>query len=206
MKDYLCGKNKYFQFKFVFLIFNIFLCSLYLSSSFAGPIPNAKYTFDQQTSQMNFQVKNLGFLTVDGKFKKFSGIINFITPFEKSQVEVNADISSIDTDSSSRDEHLRSSDFFDQEKYPTMTFKSTQVEGTLNSFKLMGDLTIKGVKKTVTFTVTGHEDKKNKDEYDFLAKTKINRNDFGITHGATISNDVTIQFEIHAVPSKNNIK
>ena len=77
-----------------------------------------------------------------------------------------------------------------------MTFKSKKIEGNIESFKLMGDLTIKEITKEFIFSVT------NKDEFNFIAQTTINRNDFDIKYGSTISDKVIIELKIHAVNSK----
>ncbi|APJ05119.1 hypothetical protein AXG55_07035 [Silvanigrella aquatica] len=171
---------------------------------FANSTPIGKYSFDQSESKMEFHINNFGVLTVDGKFKKFSGTIIFNPKFEKSQVEASAEISSIDTDNSSRDKHLKSIDFFDQEKFSKMTFKSKRIEGNMEIFKLIGDLTIKKITKEVIFSVENKGNINRKEEFNFIAQTDIKRNDFDIKYGSTISDNVKIKLEIHAVNSKNS--
>lgn len=193
---------QFIKFRLILLLFKLCLCVTFLSSLFANPIPIEKYSFDQRRSKMEFHVNNFGIFKVSGKFKEFSGTIILDPKFEQSQVEAKAEISSIDTDNSSRDKHLQSGDFFDQEKFSKMTFKGKKIEGNIESFKLIGDLTIKGIKKEIIFSVTNKKNGKDKDVFNFIAQTIINRNDFELKYGSTISDIVTIELEIHPVNSK----
>jgi polyisoprenoid-binding protein YceI len=122
-------------------------------------------------------------------------------------------IASIDTDNENRDKHLRSPDFFDAAKFPTMTFKTSKVvKGEGNKFQLVGDLTIKDVTKQVTFDCEFHGtvvDPQGGTRAGFSAEATINRQDFNIkwsnvleTGGLVVSDDVTIDLEIEAVKAK----
>ena len=192
---------QFVKFRLILLFFKTCFCFPFLQPFFANSTPIGKYSFDQSKSKMEFHVNNFGVFKVDGKFKKFSGTIIFDPKFEQSQAEASAEISSIDTDNPSRDKHLQSSDFFDQEKFFKMTFKSKKIEGNIESFKLIGDLTIKEITKEVILYVENKENIKDKEEFYFTAQTTINRNDFNIKYGSTISNKVTIELKIHAINS-----
>jgi polyisoprenoid-binding protein YceI len=125
-----------------------------------------------------------------------------------SRVEVTIDVASVDTREPQRDAHLRSGDFFEAEKFPQMTFKSTTVQGTKASFKVTGDLTLRGVTKSVVLDVeyagrTVHP--QLGERAGFSAHTSINRKDFGVTYnqvleagGLALSEKVDIAIEIEA--------
>src|SRR5215475_2478058 len=149
------------------------------------PIPAGDYRMDVAHSVIGFSIKHNELSLVSGRFKDFVGTIHFDDQdVTKSSVEFNAKVTSIDTGVENRDRHLRSADFFDVEKFPEMTFKSTKVERKGKSYVLYGDLTIKGVTKPVTlpFTLTGAiKDPRGNTRIGVSAQAKIDRRDFGIT-------------------------
>jgi polyisoprenoid-binding protein YceI len=120
------------------------------------------------------------------------------------------DASSIGTSEPQRDQHLKSPDFFDAAKYPTITFKSKKVESDADGFKITGDLTMHGVTKTVTLTAEPLPPP-IKDPMGFLrtgteARTKINRKDFGVAFdkvmdngGALVGDDVDVTIEVELI-------
>ena len=170
-----------------------------------------KWTFDLAHSSVGFSVRHLMISKVHGNFKQFSGHVVFdeANP-SASSVEAEIDASSIDTDMPQRDGHLKSPDFFDVEKYPHLTFKSTSVERNGEHLAVHGDLTIHGVTKPVTLGVeyTGrvmHPMAKN-ERAGFSAHTHINRKDFGLawnaaleTGGVVLSEKVEITLEIQGI-------
>lgn len=107
---------------------------------------------DPNHSKLMFTVTHLGIADVSGLFKKFEVNINSTKPdFSDGVFEFSADVASIDTEIEMRDNHLKTPDFFDAEKFPKMTFKSTSIQNTgKDKYKLTGDLTIHGVTKPVT--------------------------------------------------------
>jgi polyisoprenoid-binding protein YceI len=125
-----------------------------------------------------------------------------------SQVEVTIDVASVDTREPQRDAHLRSGDFFEAERFPQITFKSTKVQGTKATFKVTGDLTLRGVTKSVVLDVeyAGRSVHPQMGERaGFSAHTSINRKDFGVTYnqvleagGLALSEKVDIAIEIEA--------
>lgn len=145
----------------------------------------ATYTVDPDHSTVSFKIRHV-FSRVEGQFTKFSGTIDYDP--DKPQTWGAAgtiDAASIDTHVEKRDKHLRSEAFFDVEKYPTITFKSTKVEEAAKDHaKLDGEITIHGVTKPITLDVEIHgvgKDPWGNVRAGFTATTKLNRKDFGLT-------------------------
>ncbi len=163
---------------------------------------SGSYQLDPAHSKVGFGVTHLMISTVEGKFNQSEGQIDLDEKFEKSKVKASVDMASIDTGNGKRDEHLKSPDFFEIAKYPKMTFESTSITGTPESFKLVGNLTIKGITKKVVFDGTyrgSAADGYGNQKAAFEAKTKINRKDFKIVSGApAVGEEVTIDLRIQA--------
>ena len=143
------------------------------------------WNFDKNHSYIGFTAKHMVITTVPGKFEDYTGQINFDgKDFTTGSAEVTIQAASINTDSEKRDNHLRSSDFFDVAKYPTITFKSTKIERTEgNNFNMTGDLTIKGITKPVTLACTLNgliTDPYGNTRAGFTATGMIKRHDFNI--------------------------
>src|SRR4029453_221451 len=101
------------------------------------------WKIDPAHTQVEFAVKHMMITTGKGRFSDVTGeIVLDETNFPNSKVTIEVNVASIDTREEQRDTHLRSADFFDVEKYPKLTFRSTNIEATLEAFKLTGDLTI----------------------------------------------------------------
>lgn len=150
------------------------------------------YGFDTAHSSIGFKIKHMGLVNVPGYFRDFSGKINY-DPKDaaKSSVEFTAKMASVDTGVGKRDEHLRSADFFEVEKYPEMTFKSTKVEKKDKSLMVTGDLTMKNVTKQISFPVhiAGFiKDQKGGMKMGATAETMINRRDFNVNYGGNLPN------------------
>jgi polyisoprenoid-binding protein YceI len=150
------------------------------------------WKLDSAHSQTNFSVKHLVISTVRGEFGKTEGAVTLDEgDVTKSKVEATIDVASVNTREQKRDEHLKSPDFFDVAKFPKMTFKSTKVEKAGDGkLKVTGDLTLKGVTKSVVLDVTGPT-KEIKDPWGnvkrgIAASGKINRQDFGVSWGKMI--------------------
>jgi len=174
------------------------------------PIPGGDYRIDANHSVIGFTILHNELTLVGGRFKDFTGSIHFDDKdVSKSSVEFTAKVTSIDTGVEGRDKHLRSADFFEVEKFPDMTFKSTKVERKGKSYVLTGDLTLKGVTKQVMlpFTMTGAiKDGRGNTRIGIAAQTKIDRRDYGITWGKALANggfdvahDVTIDLHLEAL-------
>ena len=174
-----------------------------------APIHGGAYNIDPAHSLIGFAVRHLEINWVEGRFKDFKGTINFDEKdVTKSSVEFTAQVASVDTEVEARDKHLRTADFFDVEKYPEMTFKSTRVERKGQAYVLHGDLTLRGVTKPVAlpFTITGAvKDPWGNTRFGVEARTKINRRDFGVNYGNAfaggldVGNEVEISLRLEAV-------
>src|SRR5476649_2721067 len=142
------------------------------------------YAIDKAHSEATFQVRHL-LTKVRGRFSEFEGTIEYDAQNpEQSSVRVSIQPASVDTNEKDRDTHLRSADFFDVEKFPTLTFTSTRIarKGGEN-FEVTGDLAIHGVTRPVTLAVTHlgkAKDPWGNERIAFEADTTINRKDFGL--------------------------
>jgi polyisoprenoid-binding protein YceI len=175
----------------------------------------ATWTIDPEHSQIGFKVKHLMVSNVKGHFEKYtSAIVIDDTDITRSRVAVTIDTASIDTNVKKRDEHLRSADFFDVAKYPTMTFVSKKVaKAGPDRLTVTGDLTIRGITKEVALAVEGPT-AAVKDPWGGMrrgatASTVINRKDFGLawnkaleTGGVVVGDEVTILLEVELVQAK----
>jgi len=171
------------------------------------------WKLDPAHSEADFSIKHMAVSTVHGSFRSVSGVVHFDPAnVGKSGVEASIDVSSVDTGVAARDTHLKSPDFFDATKFPTMTFKSTGVSKAPGGFDVMGNLTLHGVTKPVVLHLEapGKEeaDAKGKLHRGFTATTTINRKDFGLSWGGTLASgdavlgdDVKIVLDVEAVKS-----
>jgi polyisoprenoid-binding protein YceI len=169
------------------------------------------WDFDLTHSSINFHARHLMVSKVHGRFTKWSGSLELDEQdLTRSKLDVTIDAASIETREDKRDEHLRSADFLEVDKYPTITFKSTAItrDGE-DTYRLVGDLTIHGVTRSVTLDVEGGArvtDPWGGTRTGFSAKTSISRKDFGLTWnvaleagGFLVSDKLEITLEIEAV-------
>ena len=169
------------------------------------------YSIDKAHSEATFQVRHL-ITKVRGRFSDFEGTIEFDgqSP-ERSSVNVTVQAASVDTSERDRDTHLRSADFFDVEKFPALTFRSTAITRKDDErSSVTGDLTIHGVTKPVTFDVTylgKAKDPWGNERIAFEAEATINRKDYGLhwnaaleTGGFLVGDDVKISLSVQAIP------
>ncbi len=169
------------------------------------------YTIDGSHSHASFTVRHLMVSNVRGEFQRFSGTVSYddANPAAAS-VEVSLEAASISTNEEKRDAHLRSADFFDVEKFPTLTFKSTGAKAHGDGLALTGDLTIHGVTRSVLLTVeeiTGEQkDPWGSTRRGAVATTKIKRSDFGLgwnvaleAGGILVGDDVKISLEVELI-------
>lgn len=199
--------------KYIFSVLFGILMSLY---AFGKDYAPGKYSIDVEHSKVGFMIPYLLISTVEGKFTRLKGTIQLNEKFQDSIIDVEVETSSIDTGVEKRDDHLRSPDFFDVAKFSKMTFKSVKIEGPKEHFKLIGDLTIKGVTRRVEFDTVYLGLVSNgfgEDKAAFLGKAKINRKDYGINWnqvieaGEVIGNDVDIELKVLASrPSRMSVK
>lgn len=161
----------------------------------------ATWNIDPAHTQTNFAVRHLVISTVRGEFKKTTGTVKYDDKDPtKSSVEATIDTASIHTREDKRDEHLKSPDFLDVQKYPTLTFKSTKVEKAGgDKYKVTGDLTLHGTTKPVVLDATLTQpikDPMGKTRMGLQASTKINRQDFGVKWSKTIEAGPVVGDEI----------
>ncbi len=150
------------------------------------------YQFDPAHTSAHFTVRHMMVANVRGAFGKVSGAIVYDPGKpEETRIEAEIDATSINTREDARDTHLKSADFLDVEKYPTILFKSKKVEfAGPGELKVVGGLTIHGVTKEVTLNVEGpsaeHKDPWGNTKIGATATTKIKRSDFGLTWNAVL--------------------
>ena len=176
---------------------------------FTQPVWAAHYEIDQEHSSVGFKIKHL-FSHVNGTFDDYEGTIDYEPGQPETwKAEATIQAASINTRVKERDKHLSGPDFFDVEKYPTLTFKSTKVESVgENTAKMEGLLSIHGVEKPVLLDVEIHgvgKDPWGNVKAGFTGTTKINRKDFGLTWnqaletgGVLVGEEVEITLEIEA--------
>lgn len=149
------------------------------------------WTIDASHSSITFSVRHLMISNVKGEFQKVSGTVTWDKANPgASSVEVEIDMNSINTREDKRDAHLKSADFFDTEKFPTMTFRATSVKAKGDGAELTGDLTLRGVTRSVTLEVDGptpeQKDPWGNTRVGASASAKIKRSDFGVTWNAAL--------------------
>jgi polyisoprenoid-binding protein YceI len=173
------------------------------------------YTIDAGHSEVSFQIRHL-VSQVRGRFNDFSGTIALDTGKpESSSVEFKIKAASVDTALADRDKHLRSADFFDVEKHPEITFKSTAIKASgKDTYAVTGNLTIRGVTKQVTLPVSflgTARDPWGNDKAGFETATTLNRKDYGIVWNAALDaggfilgDDVKVSINLEAQKAKAN--
>ncbi|MBS1830472.1 MAG: polyisoprenoid-binding protein [Acidobacteria bacterium] len=169
------------------------------------------YSIDASHATAQFSVRHLMVSNVKGTFSKFSGkAVWDPSNLAAAKLEATIDVASVNTNQAKRDAHLRSADFFDVEKFPTMTFQSTRFTKNGDQIKMTGKLTIKGTTKDVTFDVTEPtpEIKDTMGGYrrGATATATVNRKDFGLnynavmeTGGVVVGDEVKILLEVELV-------
>jgi len=170
------------------------------------------WNIDPAHSQAEFKVKHMMISNVKGYFTNIKGALTLDdSEITNSQVEATIDAASINTREPQRDTHLKSADFFDVEKFPTLSFRSTHISRNGEAeLVVSGDLTIHGVTRKVDFDVEGPtvptKDPWGNTRVGLSATTKINRKDFGLTWNSTletggilVGEDVTITLEVEFV-------
>jgi polyisoprenoid-binding protein YceI len=171
------------------------------------------WEIDTAHASANFSIRHLMVSNVKGTFGKVTGTINLDDKdITKSTVEATIDVNTLSTANEQRDAHLKSPDFFDVAKFPTMTFKSKKVEKAgEGKLKVTGDLTIHGVTKPVTLDVVGPA-KEAKNPFSgamhsgVSATTKFNRKDFGLTWnkavesgGVMVGEEVDVSLDLELI-------
>lgn len=172
-------------------------------------IPAGTYAIDTSHSEVSFSVRHAGIAKVRGRFEEFEGAVVVGENLAASSATATIVASSVDTGDSTRDNHLRSGDFFNVETRPTWTFVSNGVRADRGDLVLLGDLTINGVTKPVELEVDYNGtavDPWGQQRVGFSAATEVNRKDFGLTWnvaleagGFLVGDKVKIALEVSAV-------
>ena len=175
----------------------------------ALPLAPGSWTLDKNHSGVLFTVRHLGLSNVRGRFDTFEAALDIGPTLEQVSVSADVDLASVDTNNSDRDAYLRSTDFFDTDQHPVMTFRSTSVTGSGEDYELTGDLTIAGVTKPLTLDVEFHGTEifpgDQSTHAGFTATGQIKRSDFGIDFGIVagqkilLSDKVKIELDLQFV-------
>lgn len=180
------------------------------SAAAATALAAGTWQIDPTHSHVEFAVRHLMISTVKGRFGDVSGTVQVdAADPAKAIVDVTINVASIDTREAQRDTHLRSTDFFDVERVPTMRFKSTRISTAGDDLKVTGDLTIRDVTRQVTLTVTPEGQGKDPwggERAGYSAKGKVNRSDFGLTWnqaletgGVVVGDEIKISIDVELV-------
>jgi len=168
-----------------------------------------RYNFDTSHTQIGFVARHMLVTNVRGKFNKFEGHIMLdAQDVTRSSVQVTIDVGSVDTDNERRDNHLRSADFFEVEKFPKMTFASKKVEKRGSQLVMIGDLTIRDVTKQVEipFELSGPVTQGGRKRIGVEAMLRINRFDYGLkwnqaveAGGLVVGEEIRVELNVEAV-------
>jgi len=174
---------------------------------------STQWQLDPAHSSAQFAVRHMGISTVRGMFTKLSGTARYDPADSKNDsLEVTIETASVDSRVEMRDNDLRSDHFFDVQKYPTMTFRSTKVESAgTDKLKITGELTIRGITKPVTLDVDGPskpvKDGQGRLHMGVSATATVNRTDFGMTgYQGIVGNEVTLTIDAELVQTPINSK
>lgn len=190
----------------------LFIIATVLALTFTAAAQTTTWQIDTQHSSAQFAARHLLISTVRGEFHNVTGTV-YLDEMDitKSRVEATIDTTTIDTREPKRDAHLKSADFLDVANFPTMTFKSTQVEKAGDGkLRVTGDLTIRGVSKPVVLEVEGPtpeiKDPWGNQRRGATARTKINRFDYGVrwdkkfdTGGLVVGETIEITIDLELI-------
>ncbi len=178
------------------------------------PAEPARYQIDAAHSSVQFSVRHMMVSNVRGEFARLSGVVLYDpADLSASSIEATVDAASINTRNAKRDDHLRSPDFFDAAKFPTLSFVSKRVYTDGKEVRIKGDLTMHGVTREVDLQLDGPieqiKDAQGNARIGASAKARISRKDFGLTWnkllesgGAVVGDEVTVTLDIAAVRKK----
>ena len=192
------------------------ILTLGLSFGFSSTVSASIYEIDTDHTSVGFTVAHMKFAKVNGRFDKFAGKFEFDEKKKEVKgIEINIDAASINTNSTKRDEHLKSPDFFDATQFPQITFKGEKVNFKGDKpVSVTGTLKIRDVVKPATFTIDYQgiqADPWKNHKMIFSLKGKVNRKDFGIvwqkaleTGGLLVGEEVTIEVNAQAMAAKKS--
>ncbi|WP_035750232.1 YceI family protein [Arthrobacter sp. 35W] len=148
------------------------------------------WNLDASHSEIGFSVRHAGISKVRGRFNAATAVLTIGETLEASSVTATIEANSFDSGDANRDGHVRGTDFFDAEQFPTLDFASTSISGDAEEFKLAGELTIRGISKPVVFDSEFNGvavDPYNLTRAGFTATTVISRKEFGLTYNAPLA-------------------
>jgi polyisoprenoid-binding protein YceI len=190
--------------------FTPFFAGAVLAATATLAMAQSTWKIDPAHSQAGFSVRHMGLSNVRGRFNNINGTIVFDeTDLSKSSVNATIDTTTVDTGVEQRNGHLKSADFFDVAKFPTMTFASKSVTKSGDEYLVTGDLTLHGVTKPVVLHLDTPEKEQvgmdGKAHRGFSATTTIHRQDFGLVWSGTlksgeavVGDDVKITLDVEA--------
>lgn len=191
---------------------------VFIFSIFSSDAGAEEYTYDHEKSRVSFTLRHLGIATVEGRFKTFSGSFSFDPKnLGASSVNILIQPASVDSGSPTRNEDLRSENFFAAEKYPEIRFESKKSTPTApGHYKIEGDLTIRGITRSVVFKtelLTNPEELGDNAPVSFRSQTLIKRKDFNLGTGNWLDpllfitdETLKINLEVIGIPKKENPK
>lgn len=164
------------------------------------PLAPGRWELDANHSGVLFTVRHLGLSNVRGRFGQFTANLDVGNAIDDVRVTAEVDLASVDTNNADRDAHLRSTDFFDADRHPVMTFRSTSISGAGEDYELTGALTITGVTKPLTLDVEFHGTEvfpgDQKTHAGFSASSQIRRSDFGIDFGIVAGEKILLSDKV----------
>jgi polyisoprenoid-binding protein YceI len=197
------------------LVAALLLGAAQLGAAPALTLPTGSFTLDPAHTRVGFEVTHLVVSTVTGQFDKYDATLDLNADPAKSKISATIDVASINTGVERRDNHLRSADFFDAAKFPTITFKSSKVSLDGNKLSVAGDLTIHGITKPVTLEGKYRgsvDDGYGHEKVGATLSTTISRKEFGvlwnkmIEAGPVVSDEVELVLNIEAQRPSTNAK
>ena len=187
----------------------LFLSFLFATISILG-FSQTTWNVDPMHSSFNFNIKHMGISFVQGRFDKFEGkVVTTADDLSNAKFDFTVNTASVNTGVEMRDNHLKSADFFDVEKFPTMKFESTSIKKLKgNTYQLKGKLTIKNVTKPITVTAVyggKSKDQQGNEKLGFQTTFRVNRLDYNISYdptGAGVAKDVDVAVYVEFIKSK----
>jgi polyisoprenoid-binding protein YceI len=169
-------------------------------------LAQTKWEYDKTHAKIGFSISHFGISETEGKFTSFSGgVTTKKTDFSDAKFDISIDVNSINTENEDRDKHLKSADFFDTDKFPTINFKSKSLKSVgKNKYKMNGDITIHGVTKNITldliYSGTVEKDPFGNTKAGFKIRGTIDRTQFGLKwNGKLATGNVLVgdQVDLH---------
>lgn len=190
----------------------IIISALTLAATVFANAQTSQWGYDDTHAKVGFSISHFGISETEGKFTKFSGSVLSDKPdFSDAKIDITIDVNSINTEAPQRDAHLKSADFFDVAKFPSIVFKSKKLTAAgKNKYKLTGDITMHGVTKEIVLDViykgTVVDPYKNT-KAGFKLSGTLNRNDFGLSwNGKLASGEILVGNEVELLINIELIK